>query len=254
MTEGQAANDRRQHVLARLASFALLSEREREMLSQIAGDHRQVPRKSVIRSAEGRNDTLHLLIDGWAASAISLADGSRQLVTINLTGDMLGLPALAVAEPLDTVIALSDAIVCEIKVGGIADLFANCPRLATILFLVSQEERIHAMERIALIGQAPARARLAALLVRLSEKVDLIGLESPRAFAFPLTQQEIGDLIGISAVHTNVVIQELREAGLITLEKRELRILDPAALLTTAQIAPWRRSNPQWLPDPDSEA
>jgi CRP/FNR family transcriptional regulator, anaerobic regulatory protein len=234
--------------IARLASFAPLSAEEIGLLAGMGGSARNLRRGDLIRGEEDDPTHLHLLIEGWAASRITLANGSRHLTMVSLPGDMLGLPALAVREPIDAVMALSKAVVLDIPIAGFSRLFVESPRLATLVFLVSQEERVFAMERLALLGQAKARTRLAALLLRIAERIGQLERAQCDRFALPLTQQDLGELIGVSAVHINALLKDLRNSGIATITSRELCIHDREALASLAGVSRWRRARPAWLP------
>ena len=233
-------------VISRMAGFVELDPSELEQLMGLAGCRSRFRRGDVIRS-EAEHD-LYLVVDGWAASAVILEDGSRQLVSVNLPGDILGLPGLAVKEPIDTVIALTDVEVTSIPQQQLGAMFAQSPRLAAIMFLISQEERSLLMERLALIGQAPALTRLAALILRLQERHAQLGNQPTQNFFMPLTQRELGDLIGVSSVHTNGLLKELRSGEVATIGNRQLTVLDRGRLAKIAGVAPWRRAKPAWLP------
>ena len=251
----KAADDPASHhrVVARLEGFAELDSDDIAFLAGMASAPRILKRGARIRGDDASATMLHFLIDGWAASAVSLASGSRQLNAVGLPGDMLGLPSLAVCEPIDEVVALSQVIVCDIAVESIGRLFAERPRLAALLFLVSQEERVFAMERLALLGQAPAKTRLAALFLRLYERVRQLEGKAKARFFMPLTQQDMGDLIGVTAVHVNALMKDLRTSGLVAVKSREIHIADFDGLRDLAGIAQWRRSQPSWLPGPRAE-
>lgn len=255
MTTGEGADRAPQNRYAqydgraidRLNAFGILSGEEKESLGEMALAKRTVARGRSIRQDGADANTLYILLEGWAASAISFSDGSRQLTSVSLPGDLLGLPALSVREPIDALIALNPVTVCDIPARNFAAMFTGMPRLATMLFLVSQEERMLAMERLALMGRAPAEARMAALFLRLQERLSQGAEDALASFAMPLTQVELGDLIGISAVHVNAVLKNLREAGIAAIRDRELHILDFDALVRAAGVQPWRRSDPDWL-------
>lgn len=235
-------------VLARFTSFARLSPQELEWLRSIAGPPKPYRRGMTIRSDGQRAQSLDLLVEGWASSAVLTSDGQRQLISINLPGDLLGLPALAVADSLDAVVALSSLVVREIRIEDLSRIFTEHPRLAALLFLISQEERALAMERLALMGRTGAKARLAALFIRLRERITPPDDSTPDRFHCYLTQQDMADLIGVTTVHLNAVLGELKAAGLVTLHHRQLTILNYPALLDTAGLAPWRLAQPDWLP------
>ena len=239
------SQDRR--AVARLQNFCKLNPFELDLLKSMAEPPRRLKRGDLIRYQDQASGTLDLLLDGWAASAIGLASGSRQLVSVNLAGDLLGLAGVAVASPIDSVVALSAVEVSSVPEAFLAEMFAQAPRLAAVLFLVSQEERAMAMERLALLGQFSARSRLAALFIRLGERLALLGLGSPTKYDLPLTQQDLADLIGVTTVHLNGTLQNLRGDGIISLEHRQLRVLDFETLSIIAQIEPWQTSAPEWL-------
>ena len=236
----------RKRIISRLAGFATLEPTEIERLLTFEGPKSEFDRGDIIRS-EGERE-LYLLLDGWAASAVVLADGSRQLITANLPGDILGLPALAMEEPIDTVVALTPVKVIHISQPQLGELFAHSPRLAAIMFLISQEERSLLMERLALTGQASALTSLAALILRLYERNGQVDDTPTASFFMPLTQRELGELIGVSSVHTNSLIKKLRNEGVVSIKNRMLKIEDKPRLIEIAGISPWRRSRPSWLP------
>ena len=236
-------------VIGRLARFGALEESEKAHLIAMGGRVRQLERGATIQAEGMPTRTLDLLLDGWAASAVGLSDGSRQLVMLNLPGDLLGLPGLAVQKSIDTVIALSSVVVVEIQADSLLQMFWSQPGLAAKLYLVAQEERVMAMERLALVGKAPALARVAALFVRLGERLAKLGCGSEREYEIPLTQKDLADLVGVTAVHLNKLLRELRSAGIITLQKRQLRILKEQELWDIAQIEPWNTTRPFPLPE-----
>ena len=85
-------------------------------------------------------------------------------------------------------------------------------------------------ERIVSLGRRDARGRIAYLLCELFWRHAAIGLVSGRSFRFPLTQKEIGDTLGITAVHVNRILREYRERGLITIKEGKLHLHDVEGL------------------------
>ncbi|WP_390548132.1 Crp/Fnr family transcriptional regulator [Qipengyuania sp. MTN3-11] len=232
---------------ARLENFGAVSPDDKRSLAELAGPPTEFKRGDIIRSDRDASTCLHLLLDGWAASAITMEDGSRQLTSVSLPGDILGMPTLAVSYPLDTIVALDSVRACVIPAKPFMELLMDRPRLAAVLFLISQEERMFAMERLALMGRAPARDRLAALFVRLRERCSQLSNVSADRFPMPLRQSDIGDLIGTSTVHTNRILKNFRELNLAVIKKRELEILDNDRLLARAGVSAWHRAEPSWL-------
>lgn len=233
--------------LPRLKSFGILNNSDVLALMSIAGPARRIAKGEMIRT-RGRTNSLDLLMKGWAGSVTPSSDGGRQLVGVNLPGDLLGLAGLALLDPVEEVLAISDATVRPLPLTGLSRIFSDHPRLAGSLFLISLEERAFAMERLALMGHEAAKTRLAALLIRLSERAAHLEPDQRDGFEFPLTQHDLADLIGVSTVYVNGIVQELRAENLIQLTRRELHILDHGRLLALAGVGRWRRASPNWLP------
>lgn len=234
--------------LSRLRPFGPLGKGELTALIAIAGPARRVAKGGMIRWAGHQAEPLDLLVRGWAVGAISWSDGHRQLVGINLPGDLVGLAGLAAQDPVDEVVAVSDAVVRSIPLAGLTRLFNDHPRLAAMLFLLALEERALAIERLALMGRAAAKSRLAALFVRLSERVAQLEPAQRHRFDLPLTQQDLADLIGVSTVYVNGILQKMRAEKMIRLTRRELHILDYDRLRDLAGIRQWQQTTPAWLP------
>jgi CRP-like cAMP-binding protein len=88
------------------------------------------------------------------------------------------------------------------------------------------------------LGRRDALERVAHVICELFERLRLVGLVDGNSFAFPITQMDLADATGLSTVHLNRTLQELRSAGLITLRDRSLTIVDPQALRNTAMFNP----------------
>jgi CRP-like cAMP-binding protein len=88
------------------------------------------------------------------------------------------------------------------------------------------------------LGRRDALERVAHIICELFERLQVVGLVDGNSFAFPVTQMDLADATGLSTVHLNRTLQELRSAGLITLRDRSLTIRDPQALRNTAMFNP----------------
>jgi CRP-like cAMP-binding protein len=122
------------------------------------------------------------------------------------------------------------------------------PRIAEAFWRESLIDASIFREWVVNIGQRPAVARLAHVLCELYTRMDVLGLVPDEDFALPLTQQDLGDATGISTVHVNRMMMELREAGLVRTPRgsvvirdwkglREIGQFDPAYLHLRAQLS-----------------
>ena len=218
-------------------------------LMALASGHREIERGDHIVHEGDVPSGIHLLVAGWTVSSIAFPGGQRQLIKAHLPGDLLGLPSIALARQADSIVALTAAVVALIPLDAVGRLFETRPRLAALLFLISQEERVMLMDRLASIGATKAVNRLAALLLQIHARVVRSQPETGDAFAFPLLQHDVADMIGVTAVHLNRTTQELRRQGVITWERQRVTIHDRATLARLAGLP--RRDlvhAPRWVP------
>jgi len=232
-----------------LGRYVELSAREREVLDGLATGTRSYRRGTVIRPEHGANGEIFVVVDGWVYSSALLEDGRRQIVRLHFRGDILGLDTLAFPEAPDGVSALTEAEICLIDRARLGTLFAQHPRLAALLFAVQQVDRVILTDRLVSLGRNSARGRVAALLLLIAGRMRFANLPVDDGFVLPLTQEEIGDLTGLTAVHVNRTMRVLSEQGLIGRQGNLLRILQPDRL---ARVANYNRRNesidPTWLP------
>ena len=235
--------------VCRFTAFAPLSDEAMADLMALATGHREVGPGEYIAYEGEAPAGIFLLIAGWTASSIAFANGHRQLVKVHLPGDLLGLPSIALSHAADSIVALTPAVIAPISHAALGRLFERSPRLAALLFMISQEERVMLMDRLASIGSTKAASRLAALLLQVHARVVRAQPGTGDAFDFPLLQSDVADMIGVTAVHLNRTAQALRAAKLLTWKRQRITIHDFPAMIRLAELP--RRvvdSDPSWLP------
>lgn len=192
---------------------------------------------------------LYVLQKGWLQSSVLLGNGGRQIMRINLPGDIIGLPTLAFAEAVETVTALSDATICPFDRERLAVLFAEHPRLTALLFTMILAERASLADRLASVGRTSARARVAALLCDVFARTRLGEGPATRTLQVPLTQEEIGDATGLTAVHVNRMVRNLVDDGIIERSGNMITLLDERRLADEANFTDRSVICTNWLPD-----
>jgi CRP-like cAMP-binding protein len=232
-----------------LGRYVDLSGHERQALAGLAIGSRRFRRGTVVRPEHGPTGDMFVVVDGWLFSSAMLEDGRRQIVRLHLRGDLLGLDGVAFAEAPDAITALTDAEVCLLDRARLGALFAEQPRLGALLFAAQQVDRVTLTDRLVSLGRNSARGRVAALLLWIASRLRFAGLSAQDGFVLPLTQEEIGDLTGLTSVHVNRTMRVLGEQGLIARSGNMLRILDAERL---ARLANYNRRHEvfdqSWLP------
>jgi CRP-like cAMP-binding protein len=193
-----------------------------------------VPRRRVAARREflregDRPGQVHILLDGWASRLVMLPDGRRQIIAFHLPGDVLWQPMGAVRMDF-SILALTPAVVAPIALGAFEALAAAHPALA--MALAMQDRVTEAVQRRWLVnlGQRTAFERIGHLFCELHHRLDAIGLAQGAGFAFPVTQVELAEATGLTPVHVNRVLRDMRLQGLIDLENRVLCIRQLHAL------------------------
>jgi CRP-like cAMP-binding protein len=130
---------------------------------------------------------------------------------------------------------VTDIVVAEVSARQMIDTFQRVPRLgAAILWAASRDEAM-VVEHLVSIGRRSALVRTAHVLLELGLRLQLVGLGSQSGFACPLNQYLLADALGLTAIHVNRVLRQLREHGLVTFREGRVEFHDLAGLRTLAE-------------------
>ena len=231
------------HLIAKLEQFTLLASEDKQALEKAASlKVRQLkPREDIIREGD-KPRQVNLIMEGWACRYKTLEDGRRQITAFLLPGDMCDLRMFILKEMDHSVGALTPLRVAEIPSDTILDLTDNHPRIGRALWWNSLVEEAIQREWTTNIGQRQATERMSHLFCELLLRLRGVGLtngnKNGHSFELPATQEQLGDATGISTVHVNRTLQEMREQGLIILRGKTLTIPDLEALQAAALFNP----------------
>ena len=200
----------------KLAAFVAFSDAE---LFVVEGLHKR--RRTFVAGRDlvhqGQSDqAAYILISGWAYSYKLLADGQRQIIDFQILGDFLGLRSVALHISDQNIEPVTDIEVTEVHVSDLLDVFSKTPRLATAVFWAASRDEAMVVEHLVGIGRRDAEERVAHFLLELGARLTIVNLGSRAGYACPLTQYLLADALGLSAVHVNRVLRQLREKGLVT--------------------------------------
>lgn len=211
--------------LHRFNEFVPLTRGETEVIEDLPTDRIHLRRHQVIRSQGDPVRDVYLLSEGWVGCCVDVAMGTRQMVKVHLPGDIMGTPSLTLSSAAETLIALTRVTVEVIPVTEISKMFMSEPRIAAAMYLGAQKERVFLMDRLTSVARTSAAQRLAAFLLNVYDRLVVVGLDEPK-FDLPLSQDELADVLGITAVHANRTLFHLEESGLIARQGKTITILD----------------------------
>jgi len=178
-----------------------------------------------------------IICSGWALSAVMLADGSRQILSFLLPGDVVSPCLMFEPKPTCFVEAITTVTYRAFDRAGLWQLVAANPSAMEAMARVWTQQRRRAEELIVDLGRRSAAERIARLILGLVERLQERGLTSgPLEIDFPLRQHHIADATGLTPVHVSKLLSEFRRRELIRLSERSLAILDPAAFRAAANM------------------
>ena len=222
----------------RLEGFTRLSPEDKAAVANLIKVTRVVPaRRDLIREGE-RPDFLYLMIDGWACRYKTLPDGRRQIVAFFVPGDFCDLNVHVLDEMDHSIGAITRLAVADVSRGDMDDLTEKHPRVIQALWWEALVNIAIQREWTVNLGQRTAYERIAHLLVELFLRLKSVKMTQGDICDFPLTQNDLADATGLTAVHVNRTLQELRRDGLIVLERKRLTIPDIKRLMEAAMFNP----------------
>ena len=155
-----------------------------------------------------------IMLSGVAARAVYTIRGQRQLTALHIAGDFIDLHALLLKIMDHSVVAMSSCEVAFVDHEALLAVFENSPHLGRIFWLSTVIDAAIQRAWTASIGRRTPAQSIGHLLCELYVRFRLIGHNRGQTFDLPLTQSDLADLLGLSIVHVNRKVRELREAGL----------------------------------------
>ena len=235
----------------RLGEFLTLTATERDVLGALEERERPVRRNAILVRENDASNELYILRSGMMMSYVILADGSRQILRFLFPGDMLAVSSLLYARSPETIAALADSVVCPFERSALARLATGHPRLSAAIMVLDQMERVALTDRLAGLGRTSAKARVASVLIEIRNRLRRLDPAIADRFPLGLTQEEIGDATGLTAVHVNRMLRQLEEEGLIARDMGRVTFRDERRLARAANYVDRSEGlDLGWLPAP----
>ena len=223
-------------LIRKLSQLVSLSSDEITLLEEMRSRKQFVRRHREVISQGRAYEALFVLNEGFAIRSRVLRSGDRQILGVIIPGDFIGFPACFFERALYSVQAITDLVVSPITYASIASLFENHPRVAAKIFWSFACEAGIYVEHLVSLGQRSAIERVAHFLLELHARLRIIGLADEKSYAMPLTQEQIGDALGLTVQHINRTLRRLREENLAIFENHRVTITDIEALSALAEF------------------
>ncbi|MCC2978810.1 Crp/Fnr family transcriptional regulator [Sphingomonas sp. IC4-52] len=224
--------------LQRLEARSEISAQEREAVLSLNGQPQKVAaHRDFVRLGEELEDSC-LIVDGLVARFSQLEDGSRQIVSLHVPGDMVDLYSLMLPKAPSPLQALTNVTIIKVPHRLLRELAFDHRGLASAFWRDCVVDGAIVAQWLVNVGRRNARGRIAHLICELAVRYAQIGALTHGRFPFPITQEQLGDALGLTSVHVNRSIKTLREDGLITVTRGTATILDWAGLVSVAEFNP----------------
>ncbi|WP_417582197.1 Crp/Fnr family transcriptional regulator [Pelagibacterium sp.] len=219
-------------LVARLESHMPLEQADRAALLALPAQTRQFSARSSAIAGKLLDNHVHVIENGFACRYRDLPDGRRQILSILVPGDIIDLRQFVLGGTQPFLASISPLSMRAIPNDHLFRLLETSPRATRALWSTTLVEESISREWLVSIGKRSALERVAHLLCEIYLRLDAVGHSSGPRFPLPLTQSELADVLGLSTVHVNRTLQELRKSGLISFQSGIVEIFDFSALAT----------------------
>ncbi len=177
-----------------------------------------------------------LVIEGFTCRYKFTDKGKRQIFAFHTPGDIPDLQSLHLRTMDHSLGTITPCRLAFIQHNDMRELFQDHPRLTDVFWRDTLIDAAIFREWMIGIGRRSAKARLAHFLCEMVMRLRAIGRQRGNTVPLPITQAEVGDALGLSTVHVNRTLQELREEGLLIWDNGVLAVLDWERLKTVGEF------------------
>lgn len=223
--------------LRRLPVYLDFSPAELSFMQGFKVGEETVPAGKIVLSQGETAANLYTVLEGFATRSVLLEDGRRQVLNFVFPGDLLGLQAALMGEMQHSVEATTTLRLCVFRRSRLWELFRESPDRAFDLTWIGAVEEHFLGETIATLGQRSALQRTAWSLARMWTRLTALGMRMGSHVPLPYRQSELADALGMSVVHTNRMITELRTRNIASWSHKRLTVHDETKLRQIAGLA-----------------
>ena len=223
-------------LLRRFTENVPLTPSELPIVREIGWEIRSVRRRQSLITEGSKNRAVFFVIDGFLIRYRILRDGQRQIVDLVVPGNFAGVPSCSFSDALYTVKALTNATVATLPLERLVALFETQPRLAAKIFWWFSSQSAILAEHLVVVGRRSAYERIAHFLLELLTRLQAVDLADDHSFELPLSQDVIGDALGLSLAYVNRVLRRLSDEGLVVIKDQKIVINDVEELSSIADF------------------
>ena len=225
-------------LIRKLEQRDILSDEEKQALEDALARVKEFRAdEDMVREGDRPSESI-LLLEGFAARYKLLSNGKRQITAIHVPGDFVDLHSFLQKKMDHSIVALIQCRGGLFPHENLRTITDNHLHLGRLLWLNTLIDSAIHREWLVAMGRRPALNQIAHLLCELLLRLQTVGLTQDLSFQLPVTQAELGDVLGLSTVHVNRVLQELRASGALVWRGDTLTIEDWPRLQEIAEFDP----------------
>ncbi|KAA0010872.1 Crp/Fnr family transcriptional regulator [Billgrantia pellis] len=215
---------------------ALTAEEEKRLLG-LEQKPRRVDASDPLWHENDTVDAFCILKQGWAYSFRNLDSGAKQILKLYLPGDIIGMRDFGFSHRLAGVEMIDEGVVCPFSHQQLFEVMDYSATLASGIVAIAVRQQAMLTERLVYVGRHTAQQRLAHFLYELYLRLSRIEAVKDNTFSLPLSQEQVGDALGLSSVHVSRTFSMLRDEGLVLRDRQRIQLPDPMALASMAEFS-----------------
>lgn len=224
--------------LMRLQQHSVLSLAEQQAIMRLKSETKQFGHGRDFVHPGDRTEHATLVAEGNVGRFDLMRDGARQITAIYIPGDMCDLHSVAAPITGWGLTSLTISTILQVSHSDLEEVARAYPNLAMAFWRDTVLDASILAKWIANVGRRDARARVAHLLCELGIRMERSGLGRRDDYVFALTQEHIGDAMGLTSVHVNRTLMNLKKSGAVSVSGRRVSIADWDELAAIADFSP----------------
>ena len=258
-------------LLSKLAAFIPLNDAEAFALQNCEREVHRFGRRKVLRRQGEMTSDLFVMRSGWAFSFAVMPDGSRQILDLHFPGDLIGLSSIAFECSFNGHATVTPIEVSPLTRAEYVGFFGVSPRLGIALHAMAIVENAILNDRLKSIGRMEARDRVVHFFLQILTRLEMTGIggcplptqaaglsivgerrrcPSRDSFHLPMSQELIGDALGLSAIHVNRVLRRLEKEGNLFRDHQQVTLLNRQKLSDSVNFSDrYSELTTTWMPE-----
>ncbi len=236
-------------LVSKLAHFVELSPADGKLLVAFESEQREYAKRAVVRKENDFIENLFVVKSGWFYGYTMLASGKRQVHRLYFPGDLIGTHEVVCEHATYDIAAASAGILCPFRKEGLQEVFLKSPRLTALLYSMEALEQVAQDDRLRSIARMDAEGRLAHLFLQMFGRLRIGDNPIGSSLKIEMSQELLGDMIGLTGIHVNRTLKQMGDAGLIRMDGNMLTLLDEEKLKTLSSFNDRHyRIDTSWFP------